>query len=141
MASGLGPSGGVAETAGELAGDFSPHGDRHRRGHDVRFQGGHLSDGRRPGEPTGVADLGALPKVVAEVEQAVQSFQKRDFDACLRQLGEAVKEHPELPPPHALFAKLASLGNQGGLIRPRWSGRWRKTASIPRSTSFSATWP
>ncbi len=71
-----------------------------------------------PAQPTGVADLGALPKVVAEVEQAVQSFQKRDFDACLRQLGKAVKEHPELPPPHALFAKLASLGNQGGLIRP-----------------------
>jgi tetratricopeptide (TPR) repeat protein len=69
-------------------------------------------------QPTGVAELGDLPRTVAEIELAVKSFEKRDFDACLQQLAKAVKLHPELPPPHALFAKLAFLGNQTGLIRP-----------------------
>jgi tetratricopeptide (TPR) repeat protein len=69
-------------------------------------------------QPTGAADLGDLPRSVAEVDQAVKSFQKREFDACLQQLGKAVKAHPELPPPHALLAKLAFLANQVEMIRP-----------------------
>jgi tetratricopeptide (TPR) repeat protein len=68
-------------------------------------------------QPTSAADLGDA-KTLADVEQAIKSFEKRDFDACLQQIGKAVKAHPELPPPHALFAKLAFLGNQGALIRP-----------------------
>jgi tetratricopeptide (TPR) repeat protein len=68
-------------------------------------------------QPTTAADLGDLPKTVAEVGEAVKSFEKRDIDACLRQLGKAVKAHPELPPPHALLAKLAFLTNQTGMIR------------------------
>ena len=54
-----------------------------------------------------------------EVEQAIKSFEKREFDACLKQLVEARSRRiPSLPPPHALFAKLAFLSNQGALIRP-----------------------
>ncbi len=69
-------------------------------------------------QPTAAADLGDLPKTVAEVGEAVKSFEKRDIEACLRQLGKAVKDHPELPPPHALLAKLAFLSNQAAMIRP-----------------------
>ena len=65
-------------------------------------------------QPTAAADLGDLPRTVAEVGEAVKSFEKRDIDACLRQLGKAVKDHPELAPPHALLAKLAFLANQAG---------------------------
>jgi tetratricopeptide (TPR) repeat protein len=68
-------------------------------------------------QPTGAADLGDLPRTVAEVGEAVKSFEKRDFEKCLQQLGKAVKAHPELPPPHALLAKLAFLTNQTGMIR------------------------
>ena len=70
------------------------------------------------GQPTTAADLGDLPKTVAEVGEAVKSFEKRDLDACLKQLVKAVKDHPELPPPHALLAKLAILSNQAAMIRP-----------------------
>jgi tetratricopeptide (TPR) repeat protein len=69
-------------------------------------------------QPTRAADLGDLPRSVAEVDQALKSFQKREFDASLQYLGKAVKAHPELPPPHALLAKLAFLANQVGMIRP-----------------------
>jgi tetratricopeptide (TPR) repeat protein len=69
-------------------------------------------------QPTSAADLGDAARSIADVEQAVKSFEKRDFDACLQQLVKAVKAHPELPPPHALFAKLAFLSNQGAMIRP-----------------------
>jgi tetratricopeptide (TPR) repeat protein len=55
---------------------------------------------------------------IAEVERAIKSFQKRDFDLCLKQLSAARAAHPELPPAEALFAKLAFLFNQGALIRP-----------------------
>lgn len=71
-----------------------------------------------PVPPTAAAELGDLPRTVVEVQEAVHRFQRRDYDACVRQLAAAVKSHPELPPPHALFAKLAFLGNQGGLVRP-----------------------
>ncbi len=59
-----------------------------------------------------------IDKSIAEVSEAIKFFEKRDFDACLKQLGLAVKAHPELPPPDALFAKVAFLGNQPTLIRP-----------------------
>ena len=55
------------------------------------------------------AEVDALAKSIVDVNEAVTRFQKRDFDACLRQLAQARKAHPELPPPHALFAKLAFL--------------------------------
>ncbi len=64
------------------------------------------------------AEVDALAKSIVNVNQAVTRFQKRDFDACLKQLAQARKAHPELPPPHALFAKLAFLCNEGALIRP-----------------------
>ena len=55
---------------------------------------------------------------LGELDQATRSFQARDFDTCLKQLGQMVKAHPELPPPHALFAKLAFQNNQAALLRP-----------------------
>jgi tetratricopeptide (TPR) repeat protein len=64
------------------------------------------------------AEVEALAKSIVDVKQAVTKFQKRDFDACLEQLAQARKAHPELPPPHALFAELAFLCNEGALIRP-----------------------
>lgn len=69
-------------------------------------------------QPTSAADLGDSARSIADVAQAIKSFEKRDFDGCLQQLGKAVKAHPELPPAHALFAKLAFLNNQGAMIRP-----------------------
>jgi tetratricopeptide (TPR) repeat protein len=80
------------------------------------------------GGPVQVTSLAAQPgaglaidsvdRSIAEVNQAVECFQKRDFDGCLERLAKAVAAHPELPPAHALFAKLAFLSNQEALIRP-----------------------
>ena len=69
-------------------------------------------------QPTSAADLGEVAKSIADVEQAMKSFEKRDFDTCVQLLVKAVKAHPELAPPHALLAKLAFLSNQGAMIRP-----------------------
>ena len=68
--------------------------------------------------PTQAVELDAASRSILEVEQAIKSFEKREFEVSLKQLAEARKAHPELPPPHALFAKLAFLSNQGTLIRP-----------------------
>src|SRR6516164_6884493 len=57
-----------------------------------------------------------LSKSYVEVRQAIKSFEKRDLETCLQQLSNAVKSHPELPPAHALLAKLAFLNNQPALI-------------------------
>jgi len=63
-------------------------------------------------------ELDDASRSILEVNEAIKSFQKNDFAACLEQLAQARKAHPELAPPHALFAKLAFLANQGALIRP-----------------------
>ena len=55
---------------------------------------------------------------IAEIEQAIKSFQKRDFDLCLKQLAAAQKPTPSFRRRRQLFAKLAFLFNQGTLIRP-----------------------
>ncbi len=68
--------------------------------------------------PRPAIELDDASRSIGEVKEAIKSFEKRDFDACLKQLAQARKAHPELPPPHALFAKLAFLSNQGALIRP-----------------------
>ena len=70
-----------------------------------------------PAQPTSAADLGSA-KSIPDIELAIKSFEKRDFKACIETLRKAVKAHPELPPPHALFAKLALLSNQGALVHP-----------------------
>ena len=36
---------------------------------------------------------------IFEVKEAIKCFEKRDFDACLKQLAQARKAHPELAPP------------------------------------------
>jgi len=68
--------------------------------------------------PTSTVDVDELSKSVVEVNEAIKSFQKRDLDTCLQQLAKAVKAHPDLPPAHALLAKLAILSNQIALVRP-----------------------
>ena len=64
------------------------------------------------------AEVDELSKSIVEVNEAIKSFQKRDLDTCLQQLAKAVKAHPELPPAHALLAKLALMSNQIALVRP-----------------------
>src|SRR5271157_946737 len=68
--------------------------------------------------PPFAADVDELSKSIVEVNEAIKSFQKQDLDTCLQQLAKAVKAHPELPPAHALLAKLALLSNQIALVRP-----------------------
>jgi tetratricopeptide (TPR) repeat protein len=68
--------------------------------------------------PTQAVELGDAARSIAEVEQAIKCFEKREFDRCIEQLAQARKAHPELAPAQALFAKLAFLSNQGALIRP-----------------------
>lgn len=68
--------------------------------------------------PTQATELDDASRSIADVERAVKSFEKRDFDLCIQQLTKAQKAHPELPPPHALLAKLAFMSNQGAIIRP-----------------------
>jgi tetratricopeptide (TPR) repeat protein len=78
---------------------------------------GILSGLEQPG-PTSAFEVGDVSRSIVEVEQAIRSFERRDFDACLKQLGKAQKAHPELPTAHALFAKLAFLSNQVALVSP-----------------------
>ncbi len=68
--------------------------------------------------PGPAAELDPATRSFLEIKDAIKNFEKRDFDACLKQLAQARMAHPELPPHHALFAKLAFLSNQGPLIRP-----------------------
>ena len=88
--------------------------------HDVggarrsRDSGRLPSVGADPGRRTGQRG----PRGIAEVGQAIKSFEKHDFGRCIEQLTRAHRGHPELPPPHALFAKLAFTSKQGSLIRP-----------------------
>jgi predicted Zn-dependent protease len=55
---------------------------------------------------------------IEEVRQAIASYDKRDYAACLQQLGQAVKAHPELPPAHALLAELAIERDRAAVVRP-----------------------
>ncbi len=68
--------------------------------------------------PRTAVELDDASRSIVEFREAIKNFVKRDFDAYLKQLAQARMAHPELPPPHALFAKLAFLANQGSLIRP-----------------------
>ena len=68
--------------------------------------------------PTQGVELDAASQTYADIRQAINSFEKRDFDQCIQQLSRAHKAHPELPPPHALLAKLAFMNNRINLIRP-----------------------
>ena len=68
--------------------------------------------------PTQGVELDPSSRAIADVELAIKSFEKHDFERCIQQLVKARAAHPELPPPHALFAKLSFLANQGALIRP-----------------------
>ena len=92
--------------------------------------------------PTPAVEIDELSRSLAEVNQAIKSFQKSDFEACLQQLGKAVKAHPELPPAQALLAKLAFLSNQTGADPSLpGAGGGARTRSTLRFTSFLATWP
>jgi tetratricopeptide (TPR) repeat protein len=49
---------------------------------------------------------------VEELDQAVQSFEKRDYERCLKLLAAAGKKLPDLFPPRVILAKLHLLSNQ-----------------------------
>jgi tetratricopeptide (TPR) repeat protein len=70
------------------------------------------------GGPTAAVEIDAETRNILEINQAIKNFESSKFDLCIEQLGKARQAHPELPPPHALFAKLAFLSGQGALIRP-----------------------
>jgi tetratricopeptide (TPR) repeat protein len=67
------------------------------------------------GSATGMGDSS---QGFVELDPAAQSFKRGDFETCLKQLGQVVKAHPELPPAQVLLAKLAFQNNQTALIRP-----------------------
>ena len=67
-------------------------------------------------------EIDAGLRSILEVNQAIKSFENRQFGECIELLGRARKTHPELPPCHALFAKLAFLSGQRALIRPARTG-------------------
>ena len=81
-------------------------------------RGGSLVVAQEQNSSLSALAMDELPSSVDSVSQAVKSFEKRDFDGCLKLLTSAVKAHPELPPAHALFAKLGFMSNQIGLVRP-----------------------
>ena len=64
------------------------------------------------------AGEGDASRGLGDLESAARSFERGDFEACLKQFGQVVKAHPELPPPHLLFAKLAFQNHQAALIHP-----------------------
>ena len=88
------------------------------------------------------AEVDELSKSVVEVNEAIKSFQKRDFDACLEQLAKAVKAHPELPPAARLVrqAGVPEQSDRTGPSRPGAGGR-RGPGSSRGLSSSSATWP
>jgi tetratricopeptide (TPR) repeat protein len=51
------------------------------------------------------------------IDRAVVSFDRGDFDSCLKQLGEAARADAALPPARLLFARLALQKDQPGLVR------------------------
>jgi tetratricopeptide (TPR) repeat protein len=57
-------------------------------------------------------------RTIAELDRAGDCFKRGEFDVCLKQLGQAVQAHPELPPARVLFAGLAFQSRQISLIRP-----------------------
>jgi tetratricopeptide (TPR) repeat protein len=59
-------------------------------------------------------DLDALrlPKEVEELNKALASFQKADYEQCLKFLEAAGKKHPDLLPPRLILAKLFLVNNQ-----------------------------
>jgi tetratricopeptide (TPR) repeat protein len=59
----------------------------------------------------------AKPPQIAEVDAAVELFKVRNFDGAQKQLEEAVRKHPELPPANIIMAQLFAQANQAYLMR------------------------
>jgi tetratricopeptide (TPR) repeat protein len=72
----------------------------------------------QPAGPTPAVEVDAASRAIPEVDRAIKAFEAREFDASLKLLVEAVKNHPDLPPANVIFARLAFAGHQPGLIRP-----------------------
>jgi tetratricopeptide (TPR) repeat protein len=70
--------------------------------------------GEEPGPPTAPAAKTEAPK---EIKEAVEAFQKRDFDGCEKKLQEACKQNPDLPPAPVLMATFFAQANQGGAMQ------------------------
>jgi tetratricopeptide (TPR) repeat protein len=58
-----------------------------------------------------------LPEGVPEIDQAIESFKKSDYDQCFMLLRAAEASHPDLLPPRLLFAKLCLLLDQPAMGR------------------------
>lgn len=64
----------------------------------------------------------------SEMNDAVELFQKRDFEGARKLLQEAVKKNPDLPPADVIMAQLFSQVNMPGGVR---SALERAAAEIP----------
>jgi predicted Zn-dependent protease len=62
--------------------------------------------------------MGESSQRFVELDQAAQGFKRGEFETALKQLGQVVKAHPDLPSAQVLFARLAFENNQTALIRP-----------------------
>ncbi|MBU4400165.1 MAG: tetratricopeptide repeat protein, partial [Planctomycetes bacterium] len=65
-------------------------------------------------EPIAPGSLGTAsetPAQMKELTDAVELFQKRDYEGALKLLEEAVKKDPDLPPPHVIMAQFFAQTN------------------------------
>ncbi len=63
-------------------------------------------------------DAPAPPEqAIPEVAQAVERFQRQDFNGALELLKKAANQHADLPPAQIVMAQLFSQANQGNAVR------------------------
>lgn len=71
-----------------------------------------LSSHAGPIRPSLMPSVADAPSNIAEIDTAIEHFQRHDYDRCLTVLKEASKKHPDLLPPRIMLAKLFLLDNQ-----------------------------
>jgi hypothetical protein len=75
--------------------------------------------------------MGDSSQGLGQLDQGAQSFQRVNFEACLKRLGQVVKAHPELPPAQVLFAEPAFQNNESARIRPALERASAETPARP----------
>ena len=68
--------------------------------------------------PTQAVELDQASRGLADVQSRSRVSRSATLSCASSSSPRPGQRHPDLLPPHALFAKLAFLGNQGALIRP-----------------------
>ena len=71
-------------------------------------------------EPIAPGSLGTAseaPAQMKELTDAVELFQKRDYEGALKLLQEAIKKDPDLPPPHVIMAQFFARANVPAGVR------------------------